>query len=221
MSISAVIISALVLGLAGWLSGYGGRRLASRLRAAPVRAPTCELPIALLWATSGIWVLTGAAPAWWLPVPLCLAWFGVLLAVIDLAERRLPDALTGVGFVLVLLCICFASVAGPGGVLAARGALGVVLFGGAHLAVHLLNPASMGAGDVKLSASLGGVLGAVGLPALALAAVLGAVLTVALALGARLLAYRTWRGGVPHGPGLLLATWLVAAFPGSGLLDSG
>lgn len=220
MGISTLIVIGLLA--AGWLSGHFGRRLVLRLRpAAPVRAPCCELPIALLWAVSGLWVLAGAAPAWWLPVPLCLAWFGVLLAVLDLAERRLPDALTGIAFLLVLLSIGFASVAGPDGQLATRAALGVLLFGGAHLAVHLLNPASLGAGDVKLSASLGGVLGAVGLPALALAAVLAAVVTAALAFGARLFAYRPWRAGVPHGPGLLLATWVVAAFPGSGLLDSG
>lgn len=219
MGISTLIIFVLLAG--GWLAGLLGRRLLVRLRlSAPLRAPCCELPIALLWAVAGLWVLAGAAPAWWLPVPLCVAWFGVLLAWIDLVERRLPDALTGLGFALVWLGVCFASVFGPGD-LVAGAALGMLLFGSAHLAVHVLSPAAMGAGDVKLSAGLGGVLGAVGLPALAVAAVLGAVLTAVLALGARMVADRRWRTGVPHGPGLLLATWLIAAFPGSGLLDSG
>ena len=64
-----------------------------------------------------------------------------------------------------------------------------------------------------LAGSLGAVLGALGWSALVVAAVLAAVVTASLAVGRR-------RAAAPHGPGLLLATWLVAAFPGGHLASS-
>jgi leader peptidase (prepilin peptidase)/N-methyltransferase len=81
----------------------------------------------------------------------------------------------------------------------------VVVFGGAHLAVHVLAPRALGAGDVKLAGSLGAVLGAVGWSALVVGAVLAALGTAVVALARRTRA-------APHGPGLLLATWLLAAW---------
>jgi leader peptidase (prepilin peptidase)/N-methyltransferase len=65
----------------------------------------------------------------------------------------------------------------------------------------------MGGGDVKLAGSLGAVLGAVGWPAMAVAAVLAAAGTALLAVARR-------TNHAPHGPSLLAATWLIAAFPG-------
>ncbi|RSM37309.1 hypothetical protein DMA12_37090 [Amycolatopsis balhimycina DSM 5908] len=75
--------------------------------------------------------------------------------------------------------------------------------------VRLATPGSLGAGDVKLSGSLGAVLGAAGWAALAAAAALAALFTLAVA------AARRHSGRVPHGPALLTATWLCAIFPGA------
>lgn len=206
----------------GWLFGLLGRRVVCLLpRGAELRAPWCELATALLWAICGLRMVTGAAPVWWLPVPLCLGLLGVLLAGVDLAAQRLPNVLTVATFCSLGVLIGVAALLGPGAGLLVRAALGMLVFGGTHLAVHLLAPDSLGGGDVKLALGLGGVLGAVGMSAVLLATVLAGALTAALALGARLAAYPRWRGGIPHGPGLLAATWLFAAFPGAGLLISG
>jgi leader peptidase (prepilin peptidase)/N-methyltransferase len=88
-----------------------------------------------------------------------------------------------------------------------RAAAGALLFGGAHALVHRVAPGSLGAGDVKLSGSLGAVLGAAGWSALASAAVLAALLSLVVALVRK-------GGRVPHGPALLTATWLCTLFPG-------
>ncbi|MQA12390.1 MAG: prepilin peptidase [Pseudonocardiaceae bacterium] len=192
------------------------RVLLGRLsRGARVRAPWCELAMGVLWALLGLRLGSAVTPAWWLPVPLLLAAFAVPLVVVDLRHRRLPDALTLPAYPVLGVAVACAGVFGGDSWLIGRALAGAALFAGAHALVRLLVPASLGAGDVKLAGSLGGVLGAVGWPAVLVAAVLATVLTLALAV-ARI--HRgEWRTGVPHGPGLLTAAWLVTAFPGTGL----
>jgi leader peptidase (prepilin peptidase) / N-methyltransferase len=207
-----------VMVAAGVAAGWLGRLLLARLRrGAVVRCGWCEVVVALLWAVLGWRVADGALPWWWLPVPLTLTWFAVLLTVTDVAHRRLPDALTLSAYPVVAAAVLVA--AGHGGWrLAAGAAVGAGLFLAVHLAAHLLVPAALGAGDVKLSGSAGAVLGAVGLPALVVATALAAVVTVALRWCVPRRLARRWRDGVPHGPGLLAATCAVAVFPGSGVI---
>lgn len=143
-------------------------------------------------------------------MPLVLGWFAVPLVAADLARRRLPDRLTLPAYPILGLTVALAATTGPGAGMAVRAVVGALLFGGVHLAVRLCAPRALGGGDVKLAGSLGAVLGAVGWAALAVAATLAALITAGIALAAR---SRT----APHGPGLLAATWLVAAFPGGHL----
>jgi leader peptidase (prepilin peptidase)/N-methyltransferase len=77
-----------------------------------------------------------------------------------------------------------------------------------HAAVHLVAPAAMGAGDVKLAAPVGAVAAAASWEALVLAGVLAA-LSSGVVAGVRL--SRGGGGVVPHGPSMLLAGLLVAA----------
>ncbi|MET9630921.1 A24 family peptidase [Lentzea sp. NPDC006480] len=124
------------------------------------------------------------------PSSYLLAWFGIVLALIDLRHHRLPDALTlPLGAALLLLQSHRLGEA----------ALGALVFGGAHLAVRRLRPEFMGGGDVKLAAALGTTLS---LPSLLPAAILASAVTLAIAA-----VKRTRK--VPHGPGLLAATWAL------------
>jgi leader peptidase (prepilin peptidase)/N-methyltransferase len=154
---------------------------------------------------------SGGWPGWWLPVPCVLTAFAVPLALADLRHLRLPDVLTLPAYPAFAAAVTVAALAGGGEAMAVRAALGAVLFGGAHALVRLAAPGSLGAGDVKLSGSLGGVLAAAGWPALPGAAVAAAAFSALLAVFARL--GRSARDGVPHGLSLLLATWLCVMFP--------
>jgi leader peptidase (prepilin peptidase)/N-methyltransferase len=216
---------------AGGLAGGLGRRLLGRLRRGTrVAAPGCELAIGLCWVVAVVRWSAGGQPWWWLPVPLALAWFGVLLAVTDLRHHRLPDALTLPAYPVLGALLVAASVLGGGHDLLLRAASGALLFGGMHAVAHLLAPGALGAGDVKLAGSIGAVLGAVSLLALPLAAVLAAALTGALGpaavLAGRLarLAGRfagpmagrmAWSRQLPHGPGMLLAAWVITVAAGA------
>jgi leader peptidase (prepilin peptidase)/N-methyltransferase len=187
---------------------------AAVLTRARAPAPVPLVPVAAL--TAALWLFTGwrwlagAWPSWWLPVPLALTALAVPLAAADLRHRRLPDALTLPAYPILAGAVVAAAVAGPGAALVLRAAGAAALFGGLHLLAHTLSRRSLGAGDVKLAGALGAVLGALNWAALVVAATLAAAFTVVLAL------VRRWPHGVPHGPGLLVATWLVAVFPGAG-----
>lgn len=197
-----------VAGLAaGWLAARAVRRLPGL---AAVRAGRCAVLVGACWAVAGAEVAAGGLAPRWAAVVLLLACAGVPLAAADLVRFRLPDAVVLPGFpVLGGLVLAGSPAAGW-----IRVPAGVLLLGGLHLLVRLIAPAAMGAGDVKLAGVLGAPLGAVGWPALLLAPVLAAVVTAGLAAARR-------RRVVPHGPGLLVAAWVLTAVPGGVLAGAG
>lgn len=131
---------------------------------------------------------------------IVLAWL-VVLSTYDIRERRLPNWLTIPGALAILVVAVTAGRGGP----AVLGAVGLV---GLYLVVHLIAPAAMGAGDVKLAAGLGALTGALGFDVWALAAVTAPLLT---AIWACVAVIRRSSSTVPHGPSMCLATLAAAA----------
>jgi len=129
-----------------------------------------------------------------------LAWF-VALTVYDIRQRRLPNALTLPGAVVVL---AVAVVTGRG-VPAIVGALALTLL---YLGAHLVAPAGMGAGDVKLAVGVGALTGSFGADAWVLAALGAPVLTVLWAVA---VAFRGMDSTVPHGPSMCAAAAVAVA----------
>lgn len=203
-----VATAGICAGVAGAAAGGVARHLLGWLRrGARIPPPWCEIAVGVLWAAVATARAAGVVPAVWVPVLLGLAWFGVAAGAVDLAHRRLPDALTLPAFAAALLLLL---PLGSAAVL--HGLAGAALAVGAHGAVHLVVPRAMGAGDVKLAAPLGAVLAAAGWPALVLAALLAAVLTAVLG-GAGIATRRLGRrAALPHGPSMLAATWLVTSW---------
>jgi leader peptidase (prepilin peptidase)/N-methyltransferase len=187
----------------GAVAGRGARLLLARLRrGARVSPPWCEVAVALVWGLGTAVVLRGEADVRWLPLVLGLGWLLVACAAVDVAHRRLPDALTLPALPAVLLLLV---PLGFGAVLRAACGAGVLL--GAHALVHLVSPRALGGGDVKLAATVGAVLAAVSWPAVLLGTVLAALISATLAL----ILLRRGRREVPHGPSMLVASWAVVA----------
>jgi leader peptidase (prepilin peptidase) / N-methyltransferase len=204
---------ALLLAITGATAGKASSHLLSRLhRGTTVHKGWCALGMALLWSLAGWRAASGHLPWWWLPIPLLVAWLAVTLTVVDLKHRRLPNALTLPAYPAIAATVTLAAT--QSGWQVAEGALlGATVLATGYLALHLLSPTSMGFGDVKLSGTQGAVMGAVGLPAVLVGTTLAALLTVVLsALAPKRLRHK-WRSGVPHGPALLAATYVVATFP--------
>ena len=199
--------------LAGWL------RLRGRCRSCRARYgrwyPAVELATGLLFALMAL--RFGASPV--LPAFWLLAALAVVLTVIDLRHRRLPDLLTLPAYPVALALLGVAALALPGGghrfLVALIGlAVAWLLF----LVLALISPAGMGGGDVKLSGVLGLYLGWLGAAAL-MAGLLGAFLLAAVT-GVGLIAARkaTRKSQLPFGPFMLTATLAVIAI--SGLLPA-
>jgi leader peptidase (prepilin peptidase)/N-methyltransferase len=204
-----------VIGLiSGALAGAAGHRLLLKLRrGARVHIGWCVGGVGALWSVVAWRWAAGSLPWWWLPVPATLAWFGVLLAATDLRHSRLPDALTLPTYPALAVATALAA-SQTGWHLAMSATLGALALYSLHAAVHLTRPTALGAGDVKLSGPVGAALGAVGWPAVLVGTTLAAILTLTLqALAPRTTRLR-WRTGIPHGPGLLTATFLLTTFPG-------
>jgi len=146
-------------------------------------------------------------------------WVLVVLSVIDLEHRLLPDRIVYPAFVAAWVGLTVAAVVDDDLDRLLDAALGAVVFGGFFFIVAFLFPAGMGGGDVKLAFVLGtftGYLGGMGvtLVGMFLSFALGSIVGVAVMLvggGGR-------KTMVPFGPFLALGT-IISIFVGQSIVD--
>ena len=157
---------------------------------------------------------------WVLAPLLLLAASLITVSVIDLQVQRIPDRITFPTFLLAVPAIVAVSVhldATDRIQAAFVGALGYFLF---LFVTHLVYPAGMGFGDVKLAAVMGLYLGWLGwtpvypvagpLRLVFYALMLGCVLGVVFGLVVQVATRR--RGAFPFGPALALGCFVVVLF---------
>ena len=126
---------------------------------------------------------------------VCVLVWLVVLSCVDIRDRRLPNCLTIPGAIVILVA---AAAAGRG----MPAVMGAAALFAVYLVVHLLAPAAMGAGDVKLAIGIGALTGSFGVDVWALAALGAPLITAAWALVA---VVRYSKSTVPHGPSMCLA----------------
>jgi leader peptidase (prepilin peptidase)/N-methyltransferase len=126
---------------------------------------------------------------------ICVLVWLATLCFYDIRERRLPNWLTMPGATVIL---AMAGIHGRGG----PAIFGAVALFAVYAVVHLVSPASMGAGDVKLAIGIGALTGSFGVDVWMLAALGAPLLSAGWACVALLC-----RAGpiVPHGPSMCLA----------------
>ena len=152
-------------------------------------------------------VRIGIDPA--LPAFLALGALGVVLAAVDLATRRLPDALVlasyGSGSALLGLAAAVSGDAAP----LLRGGLGMVALFCLYLVLALVNPAGLGFGDVKLAGALGLHLAWLGWGVLLAGALAGFLLVAPVALVLLATGRASRSSELPFGPFMLLGALLA------------
>lgn len=142
-------------------------------------------------------------------VALPLVVFGIACVLVDLRERRLPDALTGPILVATATIVIVSALTAQEGARAVQALLAAAALTAVVLVVKVVRNAAVGWGDIKLMPSLGAVLG--WWDCLVVAALLWAVL---LAGSALLSARRGPDRVVPYGPALLAGTLGAVLFAG-------
>ncbi|MBK9178378.1 MAG: prepilin peptidase [Acidimicrobiales bacterium] len=164
-------------------------------------------------------VLFAAGGARFGPEPELLAYlflFAVLVAVsaIDLEQHRIPNRIVFPALAVSVPAVVVVSIARdvPGAI---RWALvGAVVYAGVLLVFHLVSPAGIGFGDVKLGLVLGLYLGWLDLYLVLVGLALGALVGAAVGLG--ILAAVGWRQGrrtgFPFGPALAAGTVIAVLF---------
>ncbi|MGY1594909.1 prepilin peptidase [Geodermatophilus sp. SYSU D00708] len=200
-AVLGVPVGALVARAAGRYPWPEPARLRDLVAAGPgaVRSPFVQVATALLFGLTAL----RFGLSWELPAFLLLAACGLLLAVVDLRHRVLPNrvVLPALGSSAALLVLP-AAVEGAWAALLRAGLGAAVLFA-VFLVLALLSPGALGMGDVKLAALLGLCLGWLGWGAVVAGALAGFVLQAVVALG--LIATRRidLRGELPFGPAML------------------
>lgn len=166
-------------------------------------------PSARLWALIAGVLAVLAVSDHAVPVTTGVALVALLPAIlVDVIERRLPNRLVGGAALLGIAAASVDVVVGDLTVVPVDVLLAVSLMAGPLLVVHLVRPAAMGFGDVKVAVVAGAALGLVSPVVALLALAIGSALASAVGLARR---QRT----IAFGPGLLagavLAVVLVAS----------
>ncbi|MFI5564262.1 prepilin peptidase [Amycolatopsis japonica] len=190
----------------GWLLLRG--RCADCGERIGVRYPLVELGTGILFAALA---LRFADRPWTLPAYLYFAAIGLALALIDFDCRRLPNVIVLPAYpVLAVLLTASAWDRQDWWSLARAGIGGAALFA-FYLALLLLYPAGMGAGDVRLAGLIGGVLAFLSWTAFFLGSfggfLLGAVAGVVVIAARR----GDRKTALPFGPFMIVAA-LIAIF---------
>lgn len=183
-----------------------------------VRYPLAELGTAALFAAVTIWLgpkvaaadsMTSAVSAVLeLLAFLYLAAISLVLALIDLDTRRLPNVIVLPSYLVGAVLL------GTSGIL--RGdlaslvsaAAGMLALGGFYLVLALAVPGGMGFGDVKLAGLLGLFLGWLGWAELAVGAFAAFLLGGAFAIALLIVRRARRRSAMPFGPWMLSGAWL-------------
>jgi leader peptidase (prepilin peptidase)/N-methyltransferase len=176
-----------------------------------VRPPWLEVGTALLFLLVAL--RFGASSE--LPAYLFLAGAGVLLAVIDLQHRLLPNRIVIPSLAIGAALLALAALGTQDWPALVRAGLGAVVLFAVFLVLALISPAALGMGDVKLAGLVGLYLGWLGWGAVMVGAGAGFVVQALVALV--LLAARKvkLRGELPFGPAMLLGAALVIGCSGA------
>ncbi len=168
------------------------------------RYPLVELATGALFVLVAAWLLPQDGGLWLVPALWYFVAIAVMLTMIDIDTRRLPDRIVLPSYVVVAVLLVVASVGTGRYDALLRAAVGMAALWLFYFALVMIYPRGMGFGDVKLAGVLGLYLGWFGWGALVVGAFAAFLLGGIFAVGL-LVARRAGRkSAVPFGPWMLL-----------------
>jgi leader peptidase (prepilin peptidase) / N-methyltransferase len=169
------------------------------------------------WAYAGVTAATAAVLlliaakfglSWQSPAYVYLTGAAVVLGIVDLAEKRLPNAVIYPSLVLMpVLLTGAAAITGDWTALLGAG-LGAAGLFAVYFLLALISPGSIGMGDVKLAAVLGLALGFQGWSTVLIGSAAGFVVGGLVSLIALVAGRATLHSSIPFGPAMLAGAFL-------------
>ena len=169
------------------------------------------------WSWSNATLSTGAdvaASILELVAYLYLAAISVVLALIDIDTKRLPNAIVLPSYVVGIVLLSASAILGGHPVALIPAGVGMVALFLFYLVAALVYPGGMGFGDVKLAGVLGLFLGFLGWGPLVVGAFAAFILGGVFSLVLVALRRAGRKSGIPFGPWMLAGAW-VGIFFGS------
>ncbi len=143
---------------------------------------------------------------------LWLAAASIALALIDVAEHRLPNSIVLPGIVVTGVLLGSAALVAGDAAAALRLLLGPLALGGIYLVLSLVRPGGMGGGDVKLAVLIGVCLAYLGWGPLITGGFAAFLLGGTFGLGLILTGRASRSSGIPFGPWMLAGAWPAIFF---------
>ena len=211
-TLTTAIVASIVGGVLGWwpLAAWTrrsmtGARMPQRTGRVAAAASTAVTFAALALRFGLTWIL---------PALLVFAASATVLSLVDLAERRLPNAVTFPTLAAVAVLLVPASWAIGSWMALAWALAGSAAMFAVYFVLALISPSSMGMGDVKLALLIGLVLGWFGLSTWLIGLLAAFVVGGVVSLIALALRKVTLRGSIPFGPSMLAGALLALVLTG-------
>ncbi|KRC61905.1 hypothetical protein ASE14_14065 [Agromyces sp. Root81] len=152
--------------------------------------------------------------SWTLPALLVFAACATVLSIVDLAEKRLPNAVVFPALGAVAVLLVPATWATGIWMTLVWALVGCAAMFAVYFVLALISPSSMGMGDVKLALVIGLLLGWFGLSAWLVGLLAAFVVGGVIALIALALKRVTLRGSIPFGPSMLVGALVAVVLVG-------
>lgn len=210
MTAQSGIAVGLVIAVVGLALGAGLPAIAARLLRPPRPIPIA-MRIAAPLVTAGLFGMVALRFTAPLEVAayLLLAASAVLLALVDILDRRLPNLVVLPAAVVLLTLLLGAALAANSWPAATGTLLGAAGLFAVYLLLAVISPSGMGMGDVKLAIALGAASGYLGLTAWLLCLTAGFLVGALAALGGLATRRVGLRGQLPFGPSMLLGAFIA------------
>lgn len=211
-TVTTVVVAAFIGAALGWWPLAAWIQRSTKGERMPLR--TVRIASALVTAISFAALAWRFGLSWILPALLVFAAASTVLALVDLAEKRLPNAVIfpTLGAVAVLL-VPPTLVAGDW-IALPWAAIGSAAMFAVYFVLALISPSSMGMGDVKLALVIGLLLGWFGLNAWLYGLLAAFVVGGVVAVVALLLRRVTLRGSIPFGPSMIIGALIALLIVG-------
>ncbi len=156
--------------------------------------------VAIAWSIFGF--------SWETPAYLYLCGVAIVLSIVDLMEKRLPNPIVYPSLVVMPALLILAAALSDSWPRLLWAAVGAIALFAVYFVLALISPSGIGMGDVKLSALIGFALGYLGWTPVLIGGTAGFIiagLVSTIALLARLV---TLRGSIPFGPAMFAGAFV-------------